>query len=214
MILLLTKSDVVNILDDIVKIVEDNRQYLTELDAAIGDADHGINLDRGFKAVRDKMPQFSDKDIGTILKNVGMVLVSTVGGASGPLYGTFFMRMGNVVSGKNALDENDIVAMFEAGLSGIKERGKAQAGDKTMIDAMEPALNELKKSLEDGLKFNEALSIAVNASYNGVEMTKKIAARRGRASYLGDRSIGHQDPGATSAYLMIKTAAEYMNKLQ
>lgn len=214
MILLLTKSDVVNILDDIVKIVEDNRQYLTELDAAIGDADHGINLDRGFKAVRDKMPQFSDKDIGTILKNVGMVLVSTVGGASGPLYGTFFMRMGNVVPGKNALDENDIVAMFEAGLSGIKERGKAQAGDKTMIDAMEPALNELKSTLSEGRGLKEAIEAAANDAYNGVLMTKDIAAKKGRASYLGERSIGHQDPGATSAYLMIKTVADYVDKLQ
>ncbi|WP_311062408.1 dihydroxyacetone kinase subunit DhaL [Thermoanaerobacterium sp. CMT5567-10] len=212
--MILTTNDVLNIISNISEVIEANKQYLTDLDAAIGDADHGINLDRGFKAVKEKMPQFSDKDIGTILKNVGMVLVSTVGGASGPLYGTFFMRMGNAVSGKSTIDDNEIVAMFEAGLSGIKERGKAQAGDKTMIDAIEPALNELKKSLEDGLKFNEALNIAVNASYNGVEMTKKIAARRGRASYLGDRSIGHQDPGATSAYLMIKTAAEYMDKLQ
>jgi dihydroxyacetone kinase DhaL subunit (EC 2.7.1.121) len=212
--LILTTNDVLNIISNISEVIEANKQYLTDLDAAIGDADHGINLDRGFKAVKEKMPQFSDKDIGTILKNVGMVLVSTVGGASGPLYGTFFMRMGNAVSGKSTIDDNEIVAMFEAGLSGIKERGRAQAGDKTMIDAIEPALNELKKSLEDGLKFNEALNIAVNASYNGVEMTKKIAARRGRASYLGDRSIGHQDPGATSAYLMIKTAAEYMDKLQ
>ncbi|MDI3312378.1 MAG: dihydroxyacetone kinase subunit DhaL [Thermoanaerobacterium sp.] len=211
---MLTKSDVINILDDIIKIIEDNRQYLTDLDAAIGDADHGINLDRGFKAVRDKMTQFSDKDIGTILKNVGMVLVSTVGGASGPLYGTFFMRMGNVVSGKNTLDENEIVAMFEAGLAGIKERGKAQAGDKTMIDAMEPALNELKKALSEGRGLKEAIGAAANDAYNGVLMTKDIAARKGRASYLGERSIGHQDPGATSAYLMIKTVANYVDKLQ
>ncbi|MBE0068429.1 dihydroxyacetone kinase subunit DhaL [Thermoanaerobacterium thermosaccharolyticum] len=212
--MILTTNDVLNIIRNIAEVIETNKQYLTDLDAAIGDADHGINLDRGFKAIKEKLPQFLDKDIGAILKNVGMVLVSTVGGASGPLYGTFFMRMGSIASGKKAIDDKDIVAMFEAGLSGIKERGKAQAGDKTMIDAMEPALNELKKSLKDGLKFNEALSIAVNASYNGVEMTKKIAAKKGRASYLGDRSIGHQDPGATSAYLMIKTAAEYMDKLQ
>ncbi|MEG6569414.1 dihydroxyacetone kinase subunit DhaL [Thermoanaerobacterium thermosaccharolyticum] len=212
--MILTTNDVLNIIRNIAEVIETNKQYLTDLDAAIGDADHGINLDRGFKAIKEKLPQFLDKDIGAILKNVGMVLVSTVGGASGPLYGTFFMRMGSIALGKKAIGDNDIVAMFEAGLSGIKERGKAQAGDKTMIDAIEPALNELKKSLEDGLKLNEALNIAATASYNGVEMTKKIAARRGRASYLGDRSIGHQDPGATSAYLMIKTAAEYMDKLQ
>lgn len=212
--LILTTNDVLNIIRNIAEVIETNKQYLTDLDAAIGDADHGINLDRGFKAIKEKLPQFLDKDIGAILKNVGMVLVSTVGGASGPLYGTFFMRMGSIALGKKAIGDNDIVAMFEAGLSGIKERGKAQAGDKTMIDAIEPALNELKKSLKDGLKFNEALNIAATASYNGVEMTKKIAAKKGRASYLGDRSIGHQDPGATSAYLMIKTAAEYMDKLQ
>ncbi|MFU0781803.1 MAG: dihydroxyacetone kinase subunit DhaL [Thermoanaerobacterium thermosaccharolyticum] len=212
--MILTTNDVLNIIRNIAEVIETNKQYLTDLDAAIGDADHGINLDRGFKAIKEKLPQFLDKDIGAILKNVGMVLVSTVGGASGPLYGTFFMRMGSIALGKKAIGDNDIVAMFEAGLSGIKERGKAQAGDKTMIDAIEPALNELKKSLKDGLKLNEALNIAATASYNGVEMTKKIAAKKGRASYLGDRSIGHQDPGATSAYLMIKTAAEYMDKLQ
>lgn len=212
--LILTINDVAKIISNIAEVIEENKQYLTDLDAAIGDADHGINLDRGFKAVKEKIPQFLDKDIGTLLKGVGMTLVSTVGGASGPLYGTFFMRMGSIASGKKAIDDKDIVAMFEAGLSGIKERGKAQAGDKTMIDAMEPALNELKKSLKDGLKLNEALNIAATASYNGVEMTKKIAAKKGRASYLGDRSIGHQDPGATSSYLMLKTAAIYISQLQ
>lgn len=211
--LVLTTNDIAEIINDIAKVIEENKQYLTDLDAAIGDADHGINLDRGFKAVKEKLPQFLDKDIGTLLKGVGMALVSTVGGASGPLYGTFFMRMGSVASGKMTIDDDEIVAMFESGLSGIKERGKAQAGDKTMIDAMEPALNELKKSLKDGLKLNEALSIVANAACNGVEMTKKIAAKKGRASYLGDRSIGHQDPGATSSYLMIKTAALYINQL-
>lgn len=209
----LTTDVVAKIIDKIAAVIEENKQYLTDLDAAIGDADHGINLDRGFKAVKEKLPQFLNKDLGTMLKGVGMVLVSTVGGASGPLYGTLFMRMGQATSGKMTIDENDIVRMLESGLEGIKARGKAQAGDKTMIDSLEPALNELKKSLKNGLELPEALNRAVNAASYGVEFTKEIAAKKGRASYLGERSIGHQDPGATSSYLMLKAAAEVINLL-
>lgn len=201
------------VLDKICDRIEENKQFLTDLDAAIGDADHGINLDRGFKAVKVKMPQFSDKDIGTILKDVGMALVSTVGGAAGPLYGTMFMRMGQAASKKTVIDREDVLNMFEQGLNGIKTRGKAVAGDKTMIDALEPALNELKKSIETGLTLPEAFNRATNAAYEGVEFTKGIAAKKGRASYLGKRSIGHQDPGATSSYIILKAVSEVLNLL-
>jgi dihydroxyacetone kinase-like protein len=210
--MVITKNDVLKIVDKIVEVIEENKEYLTELDAAIGDADHGINLDRGFDAVKQKLTTLPETtDIGTILRTIGMTLVSTVGGASGPLYGTAFMRAGQVVQGKNELSEEDIVKIFEAALDGIKQRGKAEAGDKTMIDSIEPAYKALKESLENNIALPEALNRAANAAKEGMEYTKNISARKGRASYLGERSIGHLDPGATSAYLMIKTFCDVVN---
>ncbi len=198
--MVITKNDVLKIVDKIVEVIKENKEYLTELDAAIGDADHGINLDRGFDAVKQKLTTLPETtDIGTILRTIGMTLVSTVGGASGPLYGTAFMRAGQVVQGKNELSEEDIVKIFEAALDGIKQRGKAEAGDKTMIDSIEPAYKALKESLENNIALPEALNRAANAAKEGMEYTKNISARKGRASYLGERSIGHLDPGATSA---------------
>jgi len=210
--MVITKNDVLKIVDKIVEVIKENKEYLTELDAAIGDADHGINLDRGFDAVKQKLTTLPETtDIGTILRTIGMTLVSTVGGASGPLYGTAFMRAGQVVQGKNELSEEDIVKIFEAALDGIKQRGKAEAGDKTMIDSIEPAYKALKESLENNIVLPEALNRAANAAKEGMEYTKNISARKGRASYLGERSIGHLDPGATSAYLMIKTFCDVVN---
>ncbi|ADH61474.1 dihydroxyacetone kinase, L subunit [Thermoanaerobacter mathranii subsp. mathranii str. A3] len=210
--MVITKNDVLKIVDKIVEVIKENKEYLTELDAAIGDADHGINLDRGFDAVKQKLTTLPETtDIGTILRTIGMTLVSTVGGASGPLYGTAFMRAGQVVQGKNELSEEDIVKIFEAALDGIKQRGKAEAGDKTMIDSIEPAYKALKESLENNIALPEALNRAANAAKEGMEYTKNISARKGRASYLGERSIGHLDPGATSAYLMIKTFCDVVN---
>ncbi|MGI1690661.1 dihydroxyacetone kinase subunit DhaL [Thermoanaerobacter uzonensis] len=210
--MVITKNDVLKIVDKIVEVIKQNKEYLTELDAAIGDADHGINLDRGFDAVKQKLATLPETtDIGTILKTIGMTLVSTVGGASGPLYGTAFMRAGQVVQGKNELSEEDIVKIFEAALDGIKQRGKAEAGDKTMIDSIEPAYKALKDSLENNIALPEALNRAANAAKEGMEYTKNISARKGRASYLGERSIGHLDPGATSAYLMIKSFSDVVN---
>jgi len=210
--MVITKNDVLKIVDKIGEVIKENKEYLTELDAAIGDADHGINLDRGFDAVKQKLTTLPETtDIGTILRTIGMTLVSTVGGASGPLYGTAFMRAGQVVQGKNELSEEDIVKIFEAALDGIKQRGKAEAGDKTMIDSIEPAYKALKESLENNIALPEALNRAANAAKEGMEYTKNISARKGRASYLGERSIGHLDPGATSAYLMIKTFCDVVN---
>jgi dihydroxyacetone kinase-like protein len=189
-------------------ILEENREYLIQLDAAIGDADHGANMDRGFKAVMTKLPDLSDKDIGTVFKTVGMTLLSTVGGAGGPLYGTFFIQAGMKSAGKMELTLEDWTAAMDAALAGIVMRGKAELGDKTMVDALTPALDALKQALQDNIPMNQALTNAAEAAREGMVNTTPLVARKGRASYLGERSAGHQDPGATSSYLILKTAAE------
>jgi len=206
--MVVTREEVVAWLKAYARVLEENKEYLTELDAAIGDADHGINMDRGFKAVLQKLPAVEDKDIGTILKTTGMALVSTVGGAGGPLYGTFFMRAGMAVDAKEVLNLEDVVALFEAALEGVVQRGKAALGDKTMVDAITPAVNALKEALAEGADLKEALRRATEAAEKGMKDTIPMLAKKGRASYLGERSIGHQDPGATSSYLIFRTAYE------
>jgi dihydroxyacetone kinase-like protein len=181
-----------------------NRDYLTELDAAIGDADHGANMDRGFTAVMAKLgaegPAVTS-DIGALLKTVGMTLVSTVGGASGPLYGTAFLRAGAALAGKAALGTDDIAVALAAALEGIKARGRATRGEKTMIDALEPAIEAYRAS---GADVTAALRAAADAAEAGMRATIPILATKGRASYLGERSVGHQDPGATSMALLLR----------
>ncbi|HLF88824.1 MAG TPA: dihydroxyacetone kinase subunit DhaL [Anaerolineales bacterium] len=189
-------------------IVVENRAYLTELDSAIGDADHGINMDRGFKAVMQKMPELADKDIGTIFKTVGMTLLSTVGGAGGPLYGTLFLRAGMSTTGKMELDLEEWTEAIEAALNGVVMRGRAEIGDKTMVDALTPALNSLKQSVENGTSLDAALQTSAAAAEQGMKDTIPLVARKGRASYLGERSAGHQDPGATSSYLLLRAASD------
>lgn len=189
-------------------VISENKDYLTQLDAAIGDADHGANMDRGFKAVLNKMPEISDKDIGTIFKTVGMTLISTVGGAGGPLYGTLFLQAGMKTAGKMELTLQDWTEALEAALNGVVMRGKAELGDKTMVDALTPAVNALKQSLQENQPINQALKLSAEAAQKGMEGTVPLVARKGRASYLGERSAGHQDPGATSSYLMLKAAAD------
>lgn len=187
--------------------IADNKIYLTELDSAIGDADHGVNMDRGFGAVLDKLPTLADKDIGALLKAVGMTLVSTVGGAGGPLYGTWFMRAGAALDGKTAADANDLLAAFQAGLAGVVQRGKAATGEKTMLDAMTPAVDAMQSALAAGADTATALNAAAAAAEQGMTATIPLLATKGRASYLGERSIGHQDPGATSSALLFRCAA-------
>jgi dihydroxyacetone kinase-like protein len=189
-------------------VLNENRDYLTQLDAAIGDADHGANMDRGFKKVVEKVPEFADKDIGTIFKSVGMNLLSTVGGAGGPLYGTFFLQMGMKSAGKMELNLEDWTTALEAGLAGVVMRGKAELQDKTMVDALTPALNSLKQSVQDNKMMGAALQDSATAAKEGMLATIPWVARKGRASYLGERSAGHQDPGATSTYLILQTAAD------
>ena len=191
--------------------MEMEKDFLTQLDNEIGDGDHGINLARGFKSVQEKLPTFADKDIGAILKGVGMELVSTVGGASGPLYGTAFMKAGNVCKGKTELTDADFVAAFNAAIGGIQMRGKAVEGEKTMLDALCPAYKALKDGIDGGKILSDALADAVNAAADGVEFTKTIIATKGRASYLKERSLGHQDPGATSSLYMLQTMLGVFN---
>lgn len=199
---------VVQCIESIAAVLQENRDYLTQLDAAIGDADHGINMDRGFTAVMQKLPTVTDKDIGTILKTVGMTLVSTVGGAGGPLYGTFFMRAGMSLGDKTEIDIQDFATALEAARDGVVARGRANLGDKTMVDAITPALEALKEAIADGATPLAALHSMTNAAEQGMKDTIPMLAKKGRASYLGERSIGHQDPGATSSYLILKTITE------
>lgn len=206
-----TRDQIVQWLENTAAVLSENKEYLTQLDSAIGDADHGINMDRGFKKVIEKLPTVADKDIGNVLKTTGMTLISSVGGASGPLYGTFFMRAGMAVASKEELDGDDVVKMLQAGVDGIVQRGRAKTGDKTMFDAWEPAILALRASLEAGDDLPEALGKSVEAAEQGMKDTIPMQAKKGRASYLGERSIGHQDPGATSSYLMLNALLETLD---
>jgi dihydroxyacetone kinase-like protein len=198
-----SKNQIVQWLEKTAEVLGENKEYLTELDAAIGDADHGINMDRGFRKVMEKLPSVADKDIGNILKTTGMTLISSVGGAAGPLYGTFYMRSGMAVAAKEELDNGDVLSMLQSGVDGIVQRGRAQLEDKTMYDAWAPALTALDVSLGNGDDLVAALGSAVAAAEQGMKDTIPLQAKKGRASYLGERSIGHQDPGATSSYLIL-----------
>lgn len=186
----------------------ENRDYLIELDAAIGDADHGANMDRGFRAVREKLSGLSDADIGAVLKATGMTLVSTVGGAGGPLYGTFFLQAGMKTTGKTELNLVEWAGTLQAAVEGVMQRGKAEPGDKTMVDALQPAVSALQHACQQNTPLDQALQESAEAARQGMEGTIPLVARKGRASYLGERSAGHQDPGATSSYLILKAAAE------
>ncbi len=190
--------------------VEAHQDELTRLDAAIGDADHGTNLLRGFTAVAEKLPELAGKDAGTILKTAGMTLVSTVGGTSGPLYGTAFIRAGMVFADRPEPTTGDVVAAWEAALEGIQARGKAQRGEKTMVDVFAPALDALRAATADGHDLAAAMRAAVEAAEAGMKATISMQATKGRASYLGERSVGHQDPGATSAHMMVRVMYEAM----
>ena len=185
-------------------VVSEHRTELVRLDTAIGDGDHGTNMDRGMKKAVEKLDSTDGGDIGADLKAVGMALVSSVGGAAGPLYGTLFLQMGSASAGKDELDLDGWTAAVEAGVNGVKARGKAEPGDKTMIDAWLPALDALR----EGGDLGEALERSAAAAEEGMKATTPMEARKGRASYLGPRSVGHQDPGATSTYLLLRAAAE------
>ena len=165
-------------------------------------------MDRGFQTVMVKLAQVRDKDAGTLLKTTGMALVGSVGGAGGPLYGTFFLRAGAALDGKAEVSDKDLVGALEAGLKGVVERGKANRNDKTMVDALAPAIERARQYVDEGAPLEEALAAAAAAAEEGMKATIPLKALKGRASYLGDRSIGHQDPGATSSYLMLRALSD------
>jgi phosphoenolpyruvate---glycerone phosphotransferase subunit DhaL len=189
-------------------LVAEHRDHLTQLDSAIGDADHGTNMDRGMKAAVTALDELGPAGAGALFTKVGMTLVSTVGGASGPLYGTLFMRMGSAFGDVTTATSEQAAAALRAGLEGVVARGKAQAEDKTMYDALAPAVDALEAGLKDGLGLEDALGRARAAADEGRDATIPMLARKGRASYLGERSVGHQDPGATSVALLVAAAAE------
>ncbi|CAI2787283.1 PTS-dependent dihydroxyacetone kinase, ADP-binding subunit dhaL [Serratia grimesii] len=204
----LTKQQVVYWLMRCGEVFTQQRDFLTRLDTEIGDADHGLNMNRGFNKVVEKLPSVADKDIGFILKNTGMTLLSSVGGASGPLFGTFFIRAAQAANAKQSLDLAELHQMVQEGVDGVVMRGKAEPGDKTMCDAWWAVVESLGQSAQQQLSVAEALQRASARAEQAVESTITMQARKGRASYLGERSIGHQDPGATSVMLMMKTLAE------
>ena len=189
------------------RLIASDKDRLTELDAAIGDADHGVNMDRGMTAVLAMLDAEAPGTPADLLKRTGMTLVGKVGGASGPLYGTAFLRMAAAAGGADVLDAQGFAKVLRAGLDGVVTRGKAAAGDKTMIDALAPAVDALDGALGDGRPLDEAVRAAVRAAEQGRDATIPLVARKGRASYLGDRSAGHQDPGATSVTLLLTAAA-------
>ena len=192
----------------IADVLHEQRQYLTDLDSPIGDADHGTNMDRGFTAVRAKIEAANEQDVSALLKLVAMTLISTVGGSSGPLYGTAFLRAATAVQGKADLNLDDCVTALNAAVQGIRDRGKATTGEKTMLDALVPAQEALAAAASEGLDLPGAFARAAVAAEAGAEATIPMLATKGRASYLGERSLGHQDPGATSSALMLRAVAD------
>ena len=203
----MNSAKLIEILNKIGDKIIEQKDYLTELDRPIGDNDHGINMAKGFGEVQKKLPALADKDIGTILKTTGMALVSTVGGSSGPLYGTAYMKMGMALNGKTEITFDDFLTAFQTGIDGVMQRGRSTVEEKTMLDAMVPAINAMKEVWAEKADVKAALEAGAAAAEAGCEHTKELIATKGRASYVGERGIGHQDPGATSFMFMIQVAA-------
>lgn len=201
-------TNIIEVIKNICKTMQEHKDYLTELDQPIGDSDHGINMARGFEAVNEKLDELKDKDIATILKTVGMTLVSTVGGASGPLYGSAFLKAAMTVKGKNDIDIDIFISMLSSAIEAVKQRGKATLGEATMLDAMIPSLEAMQNAREEKKPALEILKEGVEAAKKGAEHTKDLIATKGRASYVGERGLGHQDPGATSYTYLLEAIYE------
>ena len=193
-------------------VIEENAAALTRLDAAIGDGDHGTNMNRGFKAVLQRLDGLEAADFGSVFKAVGMALIGKVGGASGPLYGSFYLAVGKGLGEVEAVEDGALAAALRAGYEGVVARGKAQLEDKTMLDAWHPALEAMDAALAGGSDLGQALDQAEQAAEAGMRATIPLVARKGRASYLGERSRDHQDPGATSTHLLVKALADVVNE--
>ncbi len=198
------------IIEEIQRVIDANASELTQLDSAIGDGDHGSNLRRGFNAVLEKVRDQEDQSLQAVVKTTAMTLISTVGGAAGPLYGTAFLRASTALAADDELTAEHAVAAFEAAVEGVKARGKATTGEKTMLDALVPALETLQQSVNGGESAVTAFAAAAGAADAGRDATVPLKATKGRASYLGDRSIGHQDPGATSSALIVNAIADVL----
>lgn len=207
-----TRDDVLKWVRAYAEVIAENMEYLTELDSKIGDADHGANMNRGFRAVLQKLPDNEEKDIGGIMLAVGMALLSKVGGAGGPLYSTVFIQAGKSIDGTLEFGLEDWAKALEAATNGVINLGKASLGDKTMVDALIPAVEALKEASQQGLSLGEGLKKSAKAAEEGMIGTIPLVARKGRASYLGERSAGHQDPGATSTFMLLDTAAKVWAK--
>jgi dihydroxyacetone kinase-like protein len=205
-----TRTDVDAWIRRFAEVVAERRDELTRLDQAIGDGDHGTNMDRGMRKAVERLQSVEGEQVGAALKVIGMALISSVGGAGGPLYGTLFLQMASSAGDRAALDPTALAEALDAGVRGVQARGKAQAGDKTMLDALLPAAEALRAAAADGADEGAALRRAADAAREGMEATVDLVARKGRASYLGERSRGHPDPGATSSHLLIASAAEAM----
>jgi len=209
--MIVNSETVKSIILDISKDIEDHKEYLTELDAAIGDGDHGSNLSKGFRKVSEKLSKSEFKNIGDVLKATAMDLISTVGGASGPLYGSFFLKAGAAMKDKQEMNFEDLCNMFDAATEGVKSRGKSDINEKTMLDVLIPVSKSFRDSLSKNLDIVESLKLAVDIAHERCEFTKTIIATKGRASYLGERSIGHIDPGAMSSTYMIETLYSFFS---
>ena len=203
-----TRQDVLRWLSALHQVFAENRQQLTDLDSAVGDGDFGISLDRGFSAVEAALTSNPPADIRGIFQSVATVLIKTMGGSSGPLFGTFFLRAAASCADKSELAPADVVGLFQAGVDGIQQRGKAAAGDKTMMDAWLPAVDAMRGALDAGSGLSEILERGAAAAEGGMRATITMQARKGRGSYLGERSVGHQDPGATAISMLFKAAAD------
>lgn len=209
----ISSDEAIRIIHGVSHSLEQNVNYLTSLDQATGDGDHGINLGRGFRIVEEKLDELNGRDVGTILKTVGQILVSNVGGTVGPLYGIAFMRAGNAAAGKDEVDLKAIARMFEAAERGIIEIGKASVGEKTMLDAIHPAVLAISKATEEDKSLLEGFELAVKAAEEGAKGTVNMISKRGRSSYLRERSLGHQDVGATSTCIILRSALDVLRTL-
>ncbi|MBI4857093.1 MAG: dihydroxyacetone kinase subunit L [Acetobacterium woodii] len=208
---ILTKDYFIAVIEDLVVLVEEKKDYFIELDSAIGDGDHGMNLSIGFREVNKNLETWKSEDINTIFKNAGTALLDKVGGAAGPLYGGFFMKFGLPVKGKEEVDFDEFILMMESGVAIIEKRGKAVVGDKTMVDTLRPALDALKAAYtEEGLAPKEAMKKAVEVGEAGSDSTIPIIAKKGRAMRLGERAIGHRDPGSASSAAILEVFYKQM----
>ncbi len=204
----ITRDAILNWLNAYAAAIEQHKDFLTQLDMAIGDGDHGANMHRGMQAVIARLSSTANQDIGAILKTVAMTLISTVGGASGPLYGSLFLQMATTIGNKTELSAQEFSAALKSGIDSVIARGKAAPGEKTMIDALLPAFEALHAALQAGKPFAEAMRASAEAAAAGRDATIPMVAKKGRASYLGERSAGHLDPGATSSALLLQSAFE------